>query len=312
MPSSHGNRKDGQNPEPDGAIRETEQREPRFAGLETWDTSKILSTLLDGQQFALNAVRDVLADIEKAATTASKRLSGDEGRIVYVGAGTSGRLAVLDGIELTPTFGWPTERLVYLFAGGDAGLTTAVEGAEDDEETARQLVAEAKLGASDVMVALAASGTTPFTRAAVKAARAAGALTIVFANNPGAPLLGDAGIGILLRSGPEVLAGSTRLGAGTAQKIALGLFSTTLMIGLNKVHNGHMVDMQATNNKLKKRARNMVADITGCAPVEATDALESTDYNIKLAVLLVSGVEQDEARERLEKHNGNLGQALKS
>ncbi|HHG89335.1 MAG TPA: N-acetylmuramic acid 6-phosphate etherase, partial [Devosia sp.] len=266
MPSSHGSNKDGRKPESDGTTRETEQRQPCFAELETWEPSKILATLLEGQQQALNAVRNALADIEKSAIAAAERLSGDEGRIIYVGAGTSGRLGVLDGIELTPTFGWPSERLAFLFAGGDAGLTSAVEGAEDDEETARQLVAQAKLGASDVMVALAASGTTPFTRAAVKAAHAAGALTIAFANNPGAPLLGDAEIGILLRSGPEVLAGSTRLGAGTAQKIALGLFSTTLMIGLNKVHKGHMVDMVASNDKLKMRARRMLGDITGCDP----------------------------------------------
>lgn len=291
--------------------RETEFRSPRFEGLETWGNDEILTALLGGQHQALHAVWGALAQIEEAVVAAVARLSGSSGRLIYVGAGTSGRLAVLDGIELTPTFGWPTERIVYLFAGGEAGLRHSLEGAEDDDVRGGAVIADAKTGPDDVVLALAASGTTPYTRAAVKAAREAGALTVSFANNPGSPLLEDAEIGVLLRSGPEVLAGSTRLAAGTSQKAALNLFSTTLMIGLNKVYRGYMVDMQASNEKLVLRAERMVMEITECTLDAARKALGEADYHTKLAVLLVSDIEKSEALELLERHNGNLGAALK-
>ncbi len=293
-----------------GEWRETEFRSPRFEGLETWPPREILAALLGGQFQALTGVAAALPEIERAVAAAVARLSDSGGRIVYVGAGTSGRLAVLDGIELTPTFGWPVERLEYLFAGGDAGLSHAIEGAEDDEAAGRAEMLEIKPGAGDVVLALAASGTTPYTRGAVLEARGKGALTISFANNPGSPLLEDAEHGILLRTGPEVLSGSTRLGAGTSQKVSLNLFSTTLMIGLNKVHRGHMVDMQASNDKLVLRARRMVMQITGCDEDSATRALENSDYHTKLAVLLVQGMEKTQAQALLERHNGNLAAAL--
>ena len=157
---------------------------------------------------------------------------------------------------------------------------------------------------------LAASGTTHYTRAAIQTARKAGSLTITFANNPNSPLLKDAEFGILLRTGAEVLSGSTRLGAGTSQKIALNLFSTTLMIGLNKVHEGHMVDMQASNQKLILRAQRMVIEITGCDLAAATAALEQCNYHTKLAVLIVEGREKNAAMSLLKRHNGNLAAAL--
>lgn len=290
--------------------RETEFRSPRFQDLEKWKTGEILDALLGGQISALNAVWGGKAQIERAVAKAVERLSETEGRIVYVGAGTSGRLAVLDGIELTPTFGWPSERLVYLFAGGDAGLQHAVEGAEDDEVKARASIANAKVGSDDVVLALAASGTTPYTRAAVKAARERGALTISFANNPGSPLLGDAEIGILLHTGAEVLAGSTRLAAGTSQKIALNLFSTALMIGLHKIYQGFMVDMQLKNEKLVLRAQAMLMAITGCSNETARKALQDADKHIKLAVLIVQGAQKGHGQQLLLRHKGDLGSAL--
>jgi len=292
--------------------RETEFASPRFAGLENWGTGEILGALLGGQHQALNAVWGALPALQDAIEAARARLASNEGRIVYVGAGTSGRLAVLDGIELTPTFGWPLERLVYLFAGGEAGLKHALEGAEDDAVAGRQAILDNHVGRDDVVVALAASGTTPYTRSAVQVARQAGALTISFANNSGAPLLDDAQIGVLLRTGPEVLAGSTRLGAGTAQKVALNLFSTSLMIGLNKVYRGHMVDMVASNEKLVLRAERMVMEITGCDLEAARKALNQSAYHTKLAVLLVHGFEKSLALELLRLHKGDLGAALAS
>lgn len=292
--------------------RETEVASPRFAGLETWNTRDVLSTLHAGQYAALSAVGNALPTIEAAVAAAAQRLVGPSGRLIYVGAGTSGRLAVLDAVELTPTFGWPLARIVFLFAGGDAGMQHAREGAEDDGAEARAAIEKAKPGPHDVVLALAASGTTPYTRAAVAAARHTGALTIAFANNPGSPLLDDAEIGVLLRTGPEVLAGSTRLAAGTSQKVALNLFSTSLMIALHKVYGGHMVDMQASNEKLVKRAEHIVMDLTGCSEQAARKALGACGYHAKVAVLLVNGIAKPEAERLLERHGGDLGAALKS
>ncbi|VAW22275.1 N-acetylmuramic acid 6-phosphate etherase [hydrothermal vent metagenome] len=301
----------GEPPQPDPSEwRETEFHSARFDGLESWGIDEIMLALLGGQHQALNAVWAALPALENAVEAARARLSKNNGRIIYVGAGTSGRLALLDGIELTPTFGWPPERLVYLFAGGDAGQKHAQEGAEDDFAAGRTEILQNNVDTDDVVLALAASGTTPYTRAAVKTARDAGALTISFANNPGAPLLDDAEIGVLLRTGPEVLAGSTRLGAGTAQKVALNLFSTCLMIGLNKVYRSHMVDMIASNEKLLLRAERMVMEITDCDLATARKALNESDYHTKLAVLLVRGIKKQQALELLQRHEGNLAAAL--
>ena len=290
--------------------RETEFRQVRYDGLETWPVSQVLGSLLGGQYHALSAVSAALPDLEKAIDAAVARLTGSSGRIVYVGAGTSGRLAVLDGIELPPTFGWPAERLEYLFAGGSEGLVHALEGAEDDAQAGHAEMRAINPTAHDVVLGLAASGTTPYTRAAIQAAQKAGALTITFANNPDSPLLEDAEIGVLLRTGPEVLSGSTRLGAGTSQKVSLNLFSTALMIGLNKVHRGYMVDMQASNEKLILRAQSMVMQITGCDLEKANEALKECDYHTKLAVLVVAGNKKEKALSLLDRHNGNLAAAL--
>jgi len=286
--------------------RDTERRSPRFEGLEDWPTRDILDALLSGQNAALHGVSAALPQIGEAVEAAANRLKERDGRLVYTGAGTSGRLAVLDGIELTPTFGWPTSRIAYLFAGGMIGLTKAVEGAEDNVKAAQQEVDELKLTPYDVVIGLAASGTTPYTRAAIERARKTGALTISFANNPKAPLLKDADFGILLNTGAEALAGSTRLGAGTAQKAALNLFSTTLMARLHKIHQGYMVDMLATNDKLKDRALRMVLAITSCSEDTAKDALKEADYHVKLAVLIAKGSTKDAAQQALDTHFGDL------
>ncbi len=300
---------DGPNERPQ-EWRETELRSARYRELESWPMSEVLAALLGGQQNALHAVWGALPEIEQAVVAAVERLRHEDGRLIYAGAGTSGRLGVLDGIELIPTFGWPENRVVYLFAGGEAGLRNAEEGAEDDVDKARASIEATTVGAHDVVIGLAASGTTPYTRAALQAARQAGALTIALANNPGSPLLGDADIAVLLRSGPEVLAGSTRLAAGTSQKIALNLFSTALMIGLHKVYHGYMVDMQASNEKLVLRAERMVRELTGCDAEAARRALREADYHTKLAVLLVGGMDKQKARDVLARHQGNLGAAI--
>jgi N-acetylmuramic acid 6-phosphate etherase len=230
---------------------------------------------------------------------------------VYAGAGTSGRIGVQDGAELPPTFDWPDDRLVFAMAGGEAAFLRAVENAEDSAEAGAAVIREAGVGSDDVVIGLAASGTTPFTIAALREASRRGAVSVGLANNRGAPLLEACTYPILVETGPEVVAGSTRMKAGTAQKIVLNLLSTLIMIRLGRVHRGMMVHMRATNAKLRRRAQVMVARITGCTEAEAADALAQGDGSVKLAALMVSGIGRAEAEALLERHYGNLRRALK-
>jgi len=225
------------------------------------------------------------------------------------GSSMSGRLAVQDGVELHPTFGWPHDRLIHLIAGGEAALVRSAEGAEDDVEAARAAIAGHAIHEGDVVLGVAASGTTAFTRAALAAAHERGALTIGIANNPSAPLLKEVDHPILLATGAEFLAGSTRMTAGTAQKIALNLFSTRTMTMLGRVHDGLMVGLAATNAKLVERGRRMVALITGCTDEAARAAFETAGHDVRLSVLLIDGHPLEEARRRLDAAGGDLGRA---
>ena len=285
---------------------DTERRLERYRSADRWPTGEALGAMLENQLGALVAVRQALPALTEAVEAAAVRLRAGAGRLVYVGAGASGRLAVQDGVELWPTFGWPHERLLYLIAGGEAALVQSREGAEDDGEAGRGLIVEHRIGPGDVVVGLAASGTTAFTRAAIVEARGRGALTIGMANNPGAPLLAEAAHGILLDSGPEFLAGSTRMTAGTAQKIALNLFSTQTMTALGRVYDGLMVNVVASNAKLVERGRRMVQTITGCSDEAARSAHAAAGHDVKTAVLLVDGLSPDEARACLARAEGNL------
>jgi len=232
------------------------------------------------------------------------------GRLVYAGAGTSGRLAVQDGVELTPTYNWPSDRLVFLVAGGTGALMRSVEGAEDNVDVARAEVAEAEVGANDVLIAVAASGRTPYAVAALEAARARGALTIAIANNPGTPLLAAADHPIVADTGAEIVAGSTRMKAGTAQKAALNMLSTAIMLRCGLVHRGLMVNMRISNEKLAQRARRMVATLAGIDEARAEDALELADKDLRRAVLIARGLTPQDAADRLARANGDLGDAL--
>ena len=284
---------------------DTEGRLERYRNADRWPAEESLAAMLDNQQNAFVAVRHALPALAQAARTAAARL-GDAGRLIYVGAGASGRLAVQDGVELYPTFGWPTERLIYLLAGGLDAVVRSLEGSEDDAEAGRVAVADLTPGPADVVIAVAASGTTAFTRAAQTAARAAGALTVALANNPTAPLLAEAEIPVLLHTGAEFLAGSTRMTAGTAQKIALNLFSTQLMIELGRVYQGLMVDVVASNAKLVARSHRIVQAIAGCDLEAAATAWERAGRDIKLAVLLLDGFDHDRASALLAEAQGDL------
>jgi N-acetylmuramic acid 6-phosphate etherase len=284
---------------------DTEKAQRRYRDAASWPAEEALSAMLDNQFGAFAAVRLAIPSLAAAAAAAAERLR-ETGRLVYCGAGASGRLAVQDGVELRPTFGWPAERLVYLVAGGEAALTRSVEGAEDNVEAGKREAAALLPRANDVLVAVAASGTTRYTRAVQDTAKAAGALTVAMANNEGAPLLAEADHPILLHTGPEFLAGSTRMTAGTAQKIALNLFSTRLMTELGRVYQGHMVDMLPTNAKLVDRAHRMVAAIAGVSAARATAALEEGGGSVKVAVLMLDGLTRAEAEARLAASGGRL------
>ena len=217
-------------------------------------TSVALSLMLESQSAAIPSLTTALPAIEDAVTAAHERLvANSAGRLIYTGAGTSARIGVQDGAELPPTFNWPKKRLAFLIAGGPSALLEANENAEDDEEAGVTDATKIKIGKHDVVIGVAASGQTPYTHGVVLAARAAGALTIGIANNPDTPLLTAASYPILLATGGEIIAGSTRLKAGTAQKICLNLISNMIMVKMGFVTNGMMVAMVPTNEKLRRR-----------------------------------------------------------
>jgi N-acetylmuramic acid 6-phosphate etherase len=217
---------------------------------------------------------------------------------------------VQDGAELMPTFSWPRERLVLIMAGGAPAFTQSVEGAEDQTDTGAQQVREHRVDSKDVLIAVAASGTTPFTFAALKEAKRLGALTIGIANNPGTPLLNEADHPIWLDTGSEPIAGSTRLVAGTAQKVTLNLLSSLLMILLGRVYGGLMVDVQATNEKLMRRSEDMVMRLSGGTREQARSALGRAQGSVKLAILLSRGCDLKTAKTLLDRGNGQLRKAL--
>jgi N-acetylmuramic acid 6-phosphate etherase len=289
----------------------TELVDPRYEDLDAWDSAAALAALWEAQLAAAAAVRTALPAIAAAADAAARHLRA-RGRLAYCGAGTSGRLAAQDGAELTPTFGWPAERIVLLLAGGVRALSEAVEGAEDDREAAESAVAAQGIGTEDVAIAVAASGRTPFTCAALEAARRRGALTVAIANSPGAPLFAQADHTILIETGAEPIAGSTRLKAGTAQKIALNLLSTLLMLRLGRVHRGLMVDFRPGNAKLRARAVRMLRHLTGADETTARDALAGAGGHVKTAVLLLHGLDVPAAASLLQSHDGRLRDALRA
>ncbi|MDP9414915.1 MAG: N-acetylmuramic acid 6-phosphate etherase [Pseudomonadota bacterium] len=287
----------------------TELISSRYADLDLWSTPDAVQAMLEGQLAAAAAVQPQGAAIAAAADAAAARIGG-KGRLVYVGAGTSGRLAVQDGVELGPTYDWGSERVVYAIAGGMEALLTSIEGAEDDAAAGAQAMTAAALTPADVVIGVAASGRTPYTVAALRAAAAAGALTIGIANNPGTPLLEAAEHPIFLDTGAEIVAGSTRMKAGTAQKIALNLFSTALMLRLGRVYKGLMVDMRVSNRKLQARAAVMVSEISGVSRAVGEAALAQAGGNIKRAALVALGAAPEQAVSALREAGDNLRVAM--
>lgn len=292
------------------ATPRTESPHPDHARLDEYPTRDLVEAMIRDQANAAAAVQAAASQIAAAVTAAVPRLQAG-GRLVYVGAGTSGRLGLLDSVELHPTFSWPPERCVALLAGGMQAVHGAVEGAEDDAERGAADVRSANVGPDDVALLIAASGATPYVMGALAAARAAGALTIGIANNPGAPVAGEAEIGITLDTGEEVVSGSTRLKAGTAQKIALNTFSSAVMVRLHKVYGNLMVDLRATNAKLKRRAIRLTAAAAHADEDRARAALEASDYQVKVAIVSIArDLGPEEARARLAAVHGSVRAAL--
>jgi N-acetylmuramic acid 6-phosphate etherase len=288
----------------------TETPSQDHSQLDQYPTEDLVNVLVDDQLNAVNAVRAAAPRIAAAVAAALPRLEAG-GRLIYVGAGTSGRLGVLDSVELYPTFSWPHGRAVALLAGGNDAMFVAVEGAEDDHDQGAADLQSLNPTPNDVVLLLAASGGTPYVLGALRAARAIGALTIGFANNANAPVAGEAEIGITLDTGSEVISGSTRLKAGTSQKIALNTFSSALMVRLNKVYGNLMVDLKPTNAKLVLRAVRLTSFATGADEAAARKVLEQCDFHVKVAIVAISkNTTVEQARALLEAARGSVRQAL--
>ncbi|MFO1292282.1 MAG: N-acetylmuramic acid 6-phosphate etherase [Rubrivivax sp.] len=288
----------------------TEAPHPAHAELDGYDTPALVQAFVADQAEAAAAVARAAPALAQAVDAALPRLQAG-GRLVYAGAGTSGRLGVLDSVELLPTFSWPRERACALLAGGAGAMFVAVEGAEDDRAQGAADLAALAPTPQDVVLLVAASGSTPYALGVAEAARAAGALTVAVVNNPGSALAAAAEIAVVLATGPEVISGSTRLKAGTAQKIALNSFSSSLMVRLNKTYGPLMVDLRATNAKLERRALALTMLAGGADEAAARAALAACGRRVKTAIVMLRrGVDAAGAEALLAAAGGSVRRAL--
>lgn len=290
----------------------TEARNPRTLDLDNLNALEIVKLINAEDEKVALAVREVSEPIAKAIDVIADRFSRG-GRLIYTGAGTSGRLGVLDAVECPPTFNTEPEMVVGLIAGGPDGLVRAVEGAEDSMEMGRKDLQQLKLCDLDVVVGIAASGRTPYVLGGLDYAREKGAYAIGFSCNQDAELIKHADLSIIPLVGPEVLSGSTRLKAGTATKLVLNMLTTGAMVRMGKTYSNLMVDLRATNTKLTERAIRIVTEVTGCAPSNSRDLLECCDGEVKTTIVsYIKDISADEARARLQSVDGHLRRALES
>lgn len=288
----------------------TEKINPATRHIDTMTTLEMVSVINQEDVKVATAVGRELPAIAKAIDIITDRLKRG-GRLFYAGAGTSGRLGVLDASECPPTFGTKPELVQGLIAGGRDAMFVAKEGAEDSEQLAADNLSAVGLNEKDALVALAASGRTPYSIGALKYARAKGAAAIALVCSPNSPMSKEAILTICPLPGPEVITGSTRLKAGTAQKLVLNMLSTGIMIKLGKVYGNLMVDVQATNQKLAERSKLIVMEATGCSRAEAEAALDSTEGSAKLAIFLrLSGLDVQTAKQKLKAADGYVAKAL--
>jgi N-acetylmuramic acid 6-phosphate etherase len=288
----------------------TEQRHPRSMELDRLPVEEILRLINDEDRRVPDAVAAEIPTIARAVDAVVRALQAG-GRVVYVGAGTSGRIGLLDALEWPPTFGVDPDRICAVVAGGAAATVHASAPSEDDAGAGAAEMARLDAGADDVVVGIAASGATPFVLSAVAEARRRGAVAIALCNVPGSPLAGMADIAITPATGPEVLTGSTRMKAGTAQKLVLNMLSTTAMVRLGKVFGNLMVDMPPRNAKLLARARRMVTVATGLDPQASVRLLDAAGGSVKVAIVMaLAGVDRAEAERRLEAAGGFVRAAV--
>lgn len=288
----------------------TESPNALHPDLDRYDSEALVRAFADDQLNAVAAVQAAAPAIARAVELAVPRIRAG-GRLLYLGAGTSGRLGLLDSVELLPTFSWPSSRAVARLAGGEQAMFVAVEGAEDDGPQGALDLRGLQPTTNDVVILIAASGATPYVMGALREARQLGCLTVGLANNPGAPVASEAEVGILLDTGAEIISGSTRLKAGTAQKIALNTLSSAIMVRLNKVYGNLMVDVKATNAKLRRRSVLLAMRGSGKSEAEAAAAVEAAGGSVKQAILMLrAGLDAETARRKLEAVDGSLRAAL--
>lgn len=287
----------------------TEQQHSAAAGLQVAAPQEVLQRLFEAQLGSARALEHALPALAQAVELGAAALGGS-GRLAYAGAGSSGLMALADCLELSGTFGIPPARTPMLLAGGREALLHLEGATEDDIDLAEADLHGLRLGPGDVVICVSASGGTPYTVAIARKAQAAGAKVIGIANVKGSPLLACADVAVLVDTGPEVIAGSTRMAAGTAQKIALNLISTGIAVRLGHVHEGYMVNVRADNAKLRDRAARIVAAISGAGEKEARAALDESEGGVKRAVLLAAGAGPVMADTLLAAHGGHLGPAL--
>lgn len=289
----------------------TETRNPKTLELDAMSTTDILHVMNEEDRLLAEAIAKELGPIEKAVETIAASFEKG-GRLIYVGAGTSGRLGLLDAVECPPTFGTVPEQVVGLLAGGHKAFVKAVEGAEDSKELGRGDIEVIKLTDKDTVVGIAASGRTPYVVGALEYANSVGAPTVALACNKESEIGRVSKIVIEVVPGPEILTGSTRLKAGTVQKMVLNMLSTVSMIRVGKVYKNLMVDVQQTNEKLHVRAENIVMEITSCDRVEARNYLKESEGSVKVAIIMyLVGCKKEEALEKLEKAKGHIREAIK-
>ncbi len=290
----------------------TETQNEKTMHLDEMAPLDILNVMNDEDAKAVEAVRAALPQIAKAIALTSASLR-QKGRIIYVGAGTSGRLGVLDAVECPPTFGVDENTVIGLIAGGESAFVKAVEGAEDNAEWGKQDLADLALAPADTVVGLAASGRTPYVVGALQYARQTGCATVAVSCNVNAQISALADVAIELDTGPEVLTGSTRLKAGTAEKLTLNMLSTVSMIAIGKVYGNLMVDLRQTNEKLSCRAENIVMQATGCTRPKAQETLAEADGDTKLAITcILLNTDVQTAKQRLQNADGRVREVLKT
>lgn len=288
----------------------TEEVNPLTTDIDQCDTAEIVARINNQDRLVAEAVAKELKAICRAVDEIYCRLKKG-GRLFYIGAGTSGRMGVLDASECPPTFSSDPEMIQGYIAGGDFALRCAVEGAEDDENAGAGLVAEKGIGSGDIVLGITASGGAPFVVGAVKQAKEAGALTVALVNNKSTMIGGLCDITIAPIVGPEIISGSTRMKSGTAQKMVLNIISTTVMIKLGKVYGNLMVDLKASNKKLYERSIRMICSTTGFSQEKAAHYLEEADGQVKLAIMMIkSGLPRKQAEDLLAGADGHLGKAL--